>query len=383
MHQYVLLPGILLVLVFKMISCQFPYEAEVDERTGQISIDGSLVKGEALQTVRVSRSTSLYNPEFDPFLGCAVFIEDELGNTFTFSEIANGIYQRAIEDEFLVFNREYKLVVITPEDERYESDYEAITQGAPVDSVYYERDQSYDNSTDEVLEGIRFYLDLKGSETDSRYYRWSLSETWELRSIWPVNYFLNFEDTTKVYLDSPYELYYCWNSKNIPGIYSSSTINLASNLKKKIPLHFVSNKTDRLYIKYSLLVDQYSLNEGAYAYWNQIKMETEENGGLYTQQPGQTQTNLFNVNDDHESVLGYFWASSKTSKRIFIKHPPDLIVYTPHCELELFDDSMLASSQYPIYISLIGFPPTPYTSDKQCLNCTLRGGSNIMPSFWE
>ena len=377
------LAGILTILLMGLNSCQFPYDAEIEELSGMLSIDGSLVKGDSIQTIKVSRSSALSNPEFDPETACVVYIEDELGNIFTFPEVADGTYQMAIEEQFLVLGRAYKLIVITPDDKRYESDYETITSAAPVDSVYYEREDVYDAALDSDIQGIQFYVDLKGNDSNSKYYRWSLSETWEMRSLTWVNYYLNMGDTTKIYLDTPYDLYYCWRSTGISGVYASSTDNLVSNLKKKIPLHFVSNRSDRLQIRYSLLVEQYSLNEGAYSYWNQIKQDFEQSGGLYTQQPGQVESNLFNVDDSEERVFGYFWASSKTSKRIFINHPPDLVVYQPKCELEMLNETIIESGPFPIYVSLVGFPAIKYTSDQKCLDCRRRGGSIYKPSYWK
>jgi hypothetical protein len=363
-----------------MYSCQFPYVAEIDDLSGLITIDGSLVKGDTIQTINVSRSTSLTQPGFDPVTGCVVVIEDELGNIFTFPETKNGKYQLEIEDESIVIGRKYKLIVISLDDKRYESDYEKISPGAPVDSVYFEKDKFFDPSQDIEMEGLQFYLDLKGSESESRYYRWILTETWEYKSISPAQYYYNSEGDT-VNLESPYEFYRCWINKKIPGLYSSSTVNLTTNLKKKIPLHFVSNKTNRLGVRYSLMVEQYSMSEGAYSYWNQIKIETEESGGLYTQQPGQTKSNLFNVNDATERVLGYFWASSKKSKRIFVNRPSDLAVYISDCELLPLDTIALNYGPFPVYVFMS--LNVEYTSSQPCMNCTLAGGENIKPTFWE
>lgn len=226
-----------LIFLLYANSCQIPYEAEIEGKIGLISIDGSIVKGDSLQTITISTSTSLYIPEFYPVVGCAVFVEDELGNEFSFPEIIHGTYSLAIPDEFLVYDRMYKLKIITPEGEHYESDFEKITQGAPVDSIYYERDNMYVASADDELYFVQFYLDLKGSENDSRYYRWSLTEAWEYVSISYIDY-IYVNDTFLIeYPKTPLEFYRCWNSRKIPGFYSSSTVNLTSNLKKKIPLH--------------------------------------------------------------------------------------------------------------------------------------------------
>ncbi len=377
--------SIFLMLIFYANSCQIPFEAEIEGKIGLISIDGSIVKGDSLQTITISSSTSLYIPEFDPVIGCAVSIIDELGNEFLFPETEDGTYTRAIPDEFLVYDRMYRLKITTPDGDQYESDYETIRQGAPVDSIYYERDNMYVASEDEELYFVQFYLDLKGSESDSRYYRWGLTEAWEYVSISYIDYIYVDEELNIEYPESPIEFYRCWNSRKVPGFYSSSTVNLTSNLKKKIPLHQVSTVTGRLSIKYSLLVEQYSLNEGAYNYWNQAKTETEEAGGLYTQQPGQTQTNLFNVNDSKEEVLGYFWASSKTEKRIFTSRPRDLTI-NPYCQLYSFLLEDHGEGPFPRYIVIkmdADDDPIEFTSSPECLNCTLLGGVNKKPNYWE
>jgi hypothetical protein len=361
-------------------SCQIPYEAEIEEKIGLISIEGSIVKGDSTQTIIITRSTSLYTPEFDPVLDCAVSVEDDAGNEFTFQELERGIYKSVIPDEFLVFERKYKLIIRTPEGEQYESSYEVLNQSALVDSVYHERKNLYVASRDKELDGVHFYLDLMGSESDSRYYRWVLTETWEYISTSYINYYYANDSFNIEYPETPFEFFYCWRSMKIKGLYSSSTVNLTSNMKKKIPLHFVSNQTNRLSVEYSLLVEQYSLNAGAYNYWNQTKVETHESGGLHTQQPGQTRSNLFNINDNDEEVLGYFWASSKTKKRIFISRPPMMTFNNPECDLELIDYEV--DLTFPIFIIADPFG-NEYTTNSECLNCLLLGGDNKEPDYWE
>ncbi|MFC2129226.1 DUF4249 family protein, partial [Bacteroidota bacterium] len=241
------------------------------------------------------------------------------------------------------------------------------------------REIQYIESLGKDLDGIRFYLDLIGSESDSRYYRWGLTETWEYHSISHFDFIkLSFESPAS-YNTNPYEYYYCWRTEKIPGLYSSSTVNLTSNQKKKIPLNHVSGNSNRLIYKYSMLVEQYSLNEGAYNYWNRVKVEAEELGGLHTQQPGQVESNLVNMNDMDEVVLGYFWVAAKSTKRIFISHPTGLYVSQP-CRLEPFE---YETASYPLYIAVFPFSGLELTSEPECLDCRILGGSNIEPSFWE
>jgi hypothetical protein len=81
-------------------------------------------------------------------------------------------------------------------------------------------------------------------------------------------------------------------------------------------LKFISNLTDRLRVGYSILVDQYSLNEDEYLYWEKLQSITEQVGGLYDIIPSPVPSNVYCVDDPNEKVLGYFSVSANTSKRL-------------------------------------------------------------------
>lgn len=400
-------------------NCKFPYEAEVDERTGLMVIEGGIVKGDTTQTITVSRSASLYAPEIKPVSACEVSVLDEEGTEFKFTETEEGVYNADVLKDQLVLNRNYFVRVITPNGNVYESDFEQLLPAAPVDSVYFIR-EPVPRDNGEMGEVNQFYIDLKGTEDESRYYMWKLSETFEYHSSGPIDYqliylehavytdsmFINdtifLPDTTiiidtswietRVYIDSVISqpvfgadsMYTCWMSSDIGGLYSSSTINLESNAKKRIPLHAISTETDKLNVKYSLVVKQYSLSPNAYAFWNAVKIETQETGGLYTTQPGQVESNVRCISDENEEVLGYFWASSVASKRIFVASQSVSRYTYPHCELFLLEDRNMFEV-YPVYIMSVPEYGYEFTTERQeCMNCLLRsGGVNIKPVYWD
>ena len=86
----------------------------------------------------------------------------------------------------------------------------------------------------------------------------------------------------------------------------------------RLPLHFISNESDRLAERYSILVNQYSLNEDEYNYWEKLQNISEEVGSLYDITPSSIPGNIFCIEDPAEQVLGYFSVSAKTSKRTYI-----------------------------------------------------------------
>lgn len=375
-----LLPVILLVLGF---SCVSPYEADIEDEPTLISIEGSLIKGEEEQRVLVSTTASLDYPLFYPVRGCDVTLLDEFDNAYSYTEVSGGIYTVSIPDEELLIGRYYKLRVISGEGVVYESDYEMLNSGVEVDSLYYEIEDKVDNVSGEPYTGLQFYLDVKAGEDESRYFRWRIDETYEYESFAPISYYYLDESHTPIYPADAWEVYTCWMEGEISGLFQSSTMNLSQNEKKRIDLNYVSALTERLRIKYSLQVRQYTLSENAYEYFEQNRLSTEEGEGLYTRQPRQPITNFMNVDDDSERVLGYFWVSTQTSKRIFVPRIMEMDVSAEECAYWEYSDLEDGEGPFPIYLYDDVNNGKLYTSSRECFDCTRRGGTNVEPEYWE
>ncbi len=102
--------------------------------------------------------------------------------------------------------------------------------------------------------------------------------------------------------------------------------NVEGDLYKKAPLNFVSSETRRLHYRYSLLVRQMALSKKAFWYWDELAKNLQSKGNLFDTQPSLTPSNICNVNDEDELVIGYFSISGATEKRIFVEDIPDLEV---------------------------------------------------------
>ena len=155
---------------------------------------------------------------------------------------------------------------------------------------------------------------------------------------------------------------------------------MIKNEKKEIPLYFLEKTgSEKLWIKYCVTVNQYALNEESYQYWHQREIEINESDGIYTKQPFQLQSNIVNVNNADEQVLGFFWASSCTKKHIFFEDPFGYSSFEP-CPIRLILSQQYYDS-YPIFI--IGSPTEAYYAEQECFDCRLIGGTTQRPDFWK
>jgi hypothetical protein len=372
-NKYILI--LILIILSLPEGCVDPYYPDINDALQSIVIQGTLTDKEGYHYIRVSRSVPYNTPKNVPLEGCSVEIIDNAENIIHFYESEPGLYEQWIDQEYLKTGKQYKLRVTTS-DAVYESKYETMLPCPPVQNVYYEIKEKGTADPDYPIYGIQFFTDLVVPDGYARNYRWELEETWEYHAEYLI---FNYYDGTDFYqLDYGTDsLYYCWSSESIHEIYTGTINHITEDSLYRIPLRYVSNETDRLKVKYSLLIKQYSLNDTAYEYWNKLKKQSQETGGLYETQPQQVRGNISNINDDNEIVLGFFNVSGLSEKRIFVSER--FHFFPPSYECVPWDPFLgIPKTPVPIY-----FTQDWLLANRECFNCTLRGGTIYKPDFWE
>ena len=347
---------VVLMLTFMVSSCIKSYYPEIsNEDALKYVVTGGIIKGDTVQYINVSTTGTIskyYN--FLPVTGCAVHINDDKNNTYNAIDMKNGKYKFYIPESALTVGSSFLADIFipnehisSPEPIHIVSDFDQLNECPDIDSIYYFLDTLPSGDHLTVIRGIRFCIDLDATNTNSRYFRFETTETWEYRA-------------TLASQSSPVKA--CWMEGKIGEVYTLSTKNLTQNKYSRYPFHFIDNfSSQRLGWEYSLLVRQYALSEAAFNYWEKIRINSIEQGGLYEKQPLIIKGNMHNVSNPDQQVLGFFGVSSVKSKRIFVKTVAGLPYLYTDCD----------TSGEP--------PPVP---DKTCFNCLLSGGTNHKPAFW-
>lgn len=372
----------ILLLFLITASCVDKYLPELDKYEGLLVVDGVLTNDSDPVSVKLSVSSSVNGEQFIPLSGGELYITDENQQVTMLSETETGTYQ-AVDTSFRgQAGNSYQLHINLPNGRSYISDVCSLKAQSPIDSVYgiVEAPDNPDNSTE--FPGLQFYVENHSEVSDTCYYLWKLSQTWEYQSTFDIDYiwvgeFLPYPD--------PDSLRTCWITTNVNEIIFASTLYLDPTAINQFPLHFVSTESKKLSVKYSLLVKQLSISEGAFNFYNAIKEQNIEQGDLWTQQPFQILGNMHNVDNPDEPVLGYFVVGGVSEKRIFESRPALEFYYlecTPDFESLRFIE-FESESTWPIYIDDIMFFGLAMANQKVCFDCRLDGGSLDPPDFWE
>jgi hypothetical protein len=366
--------------ILLITGCVSQFIPKTTEDQDLLVVEGLITDQKEPYTLKLSRPFHLGTGNVArPMIGCDVTVSDDLGQSFSFTETAPGTYISDSVNFQGAIGRFYTLHVNTPTTNNnlnYESVPMELKPVPPIDSIYYEK-RTFALGTGGIPseEGCQIFLNTHDPNNKCKFYRWEYSETWEFRLPYPT----------------PNSL--CWLSNNSDIINIKSTSTIEQDRVVRYPLNFVSNTTDRLREKYSILVNQYSLNEDEYLYWEKLQNISELVGGLYDIIPTEIPSNVFCIDDPNQKVLGYFSVSARSSKRIFIKDHFAGVV-TPYTDYACIADTVFGQLSDPIpylnetvwVIIIHPAPPPPsyrvLTRTKGCYDCTVRG-TNIKPVFWE
>jgi len=376
-----ILPILALLLMY---ACIKPYNPLIESNAeNKYVVSGRITDMEGWQEVNVSVSSPIENPEYIPVSGCYVNILNDKGNVFPMPEESPGKYRVWLGQEYLTPGTAYKVTVYTPENELIESSYDTLLQGAPLDSVYYFIEDVPTSDPSVFLRGMQFYVNLNAPDVECRNYRWEVVESWEFHSAFPAEYY--YDGDFHQIIPPDYSNSVCWANGLVKNVYTLSTKSLSENVFIKYPLQFVDGHTSRLGILYSILVRQLALGVNAYNYWEQVRINNTEQGGLYEQQPFVIKGNLANLTNPDKEVLGYFYAASESSRRYFYKDIEGLeLDFTDYCNEDLLGNlgwKQFNKNDYPVYYHFNSQHALRILNN-ECVDCRLMGGSTTKPGFW-
>jgi hypothetical protein len=391
---------LLMALIFA--GCRKPYNPPaINAPNNYLVVEGVINSGPDSTFIKLSRTVKLSSLVIaNPELHAVLTVESDQGNSYPLVESANGVYVSAGLN--LDNTRKYRLRVKTANNEQYLSDFVAVVNSPPIDSINYVIKSN----------GLNLYSNTHDPKNNTHYYRWEYQETW----IFHTQYFSNFKSNGDTVLGRDLandEIYRCWKSDTSSGIMLGSSAKLKQDVIFENPLIFIGSTSEKFTSKYSILLKQYALTADAFTFWTNLKKNTEQLGSIFDAQPSEISGNMHCVSDPGKPVIGYISIGAVASQRIFISiyqlpsWTPDPIY--PDCSLVhdccYYDhvsptgahdnqvDELInykkGSPYDPYYIpidaiTVPGHPPIGYTasSENQCVDCTLRG-TNKQPAFWK
>jgi hypothetical protein len=390
---------ICLVIFLTLLRCREPYNPPIsNSNLNYLVVDGIIINGQDSTIVNLSRTDNISDSNFVPHpeFGARVTIIGAQGETYPLIEQTGGRY--VTPQLNLNYNETYWLKIITSNGKQYISDSIPVKQTPAIDSLGWTKNGST----------IQFYVNTHDAANNTRYYRWQYVETWQYNSIY--NSDLIYENGALSVRTPSQNVYTCWNSNNSTDILVGTSTGLSQDVIFQQPLLLDSlsvytypvniqlvlpELSQKFSSEYSLLVNQYAITPDAYVYWNNLKLNTEELGTLFSPEPSsQVQGNIHCITNPNEPVIGYIGASTLQQKRIFIKYN-DLFLGSPTTpQIGCYEFGVPPDSFNFYFSKPILFTPVTYEflnngqlegiygAPTYCANCEFDGGVNVKPDYW-
>ncbi len=374
-----------ILLVVVLAHCQEPFYPPVGAFGDYLVVEAVITDQPETQIVKLSRTfrldTSMVLPETHAKVE---IISDE--KIVRLYEADPGIYKTSPSLFQGQVGASYQLSINTLDGNQYLSDTVVLKYVPPIDSIHWKWEvkpslEKYGTlEHHEILQGVQLYVSTHDATDQTTYYRWDWEETYEFQAQFESLYKWDNDIRWLVPRLPEEQIFKCWNTVHNSDIYIYNTERLSTSQVSSFPINFVSNRTRRLQRRYSLLVWQYAISDRGYAYFQELKNNSENTGSIFDKQPFQVRGNVSNIYDSKEIVLGYFDASAVQKKRIFIKNSELEIKY-----LGIGAGCEKSSEPYSIALLKLGDqilldPPGVWTQ-RWCGDCTIEGVTK-KPDFW-
>ncbi|MDE3213243.1 MAG: DUF4249 domain-containing protein, partial [Bacteroidota bacterium] len=253
------------------------------------------------RTVQLSDTTASLSVE----TGARVEIADPSGALIPLTEIQPGQYEAA--PTVLNPSQTYQLKITTSNGVEYASDFVPVLQTPPIDSINWLQPGD-----------LTIYANSHDPTGNIHNFRWDYQETWQYRA--HLDREVGVDNGLMYYTDSTHQTYNCWISHSSSDILLGSTVALSQDQISGFPLLTIPQNSQKLSVRYSILVKQYALTDSAFQYLGVLKKNTENLGSIFDAQPTQLIGNFHSVTHPSETVIGYLTASTVSQQRIFISH---------------------------------------------------------------
>lgn len=364
-------------------SCKEPFEPEVSNVDHSILVlEGHIEVGGGESSISLGRTRPVYDSVARiPIRWAIMSLEAENGASWSLYHEEDGRY--FLRDS-LPEQQNYRLRILT-DGQVYLSDWLIPIVTPEIPEISFEKKEG------EVV----IYVSTQGNE-GARYFMWEYEETWIYQSPYRSSYKYDPVAGDVVPL-TPNDVltFRCWSSDRSKQINISSSERYQNDYIHQKELLKIDPLSEKLGERYSIQVTQRAIDQEAFIFWEAIRKNSNDIGGIFSPLPSIISSNIHNIDDPEEPVIGYLTAGKSAKKRQYINRrdvdPWRIVIDDYHtCAI----DTVIPRDYHAYFVQSIFVPLSPYCAEgggcigyfaatRNCADCSMRGGVLERPEFWE
>jgi hypothetical protein len=333
-------------------ACIEPFDINIGVARETIVVDGLLTDQPGPHTVQIFKSSDLSDQLNSVYTinGATVVLKDDQGATLVLRETSPGKYETPLGFQPII-GRYYHIEFTLSENEHFESTPELLTPVGDIKNLYYEFEKKQDPSLEDQLNprnGFNVYIDADLDPAQKNMVRWRTTGMFQIRTFpeskkegqsgpkgeivmvpapppcsgWAYNTKLGLRYVKECTCCD------CWVSQydQIPQVADQQLIS--GNEVKRRHVLFVPAGRRFFHKKYYVEVEQMSVSQRAFDFWESVKKQKETSSDLFQTPSGKTAGNVKSTGTTKTPVVGLFEVSAVKRKSLFID--PSAVPYPIH-----------------------------------------------------
>ena len=379
-------------LLLGLAGCVEPYMPDVINAPASYLVVDGFINGNGVTRIKLSRTENIAATTTPPVeKGAKIYVIDNTGLRYALTEKTSGSYQS--DSVVLPPTRQYQLRITTAANATYQSDATPLKVTPPIDKLGF---QVAGNQ-------VQFVLSTHDASAQSRYYSWSFTETWQFNSAFEsvLEYYPKMNGPGHLLMDvRTTPIHTCWRTERPTTITQATSIQLNQDAITDYVVRSFPDRAERVKVRYSVLVSQYTETPEEFAYRELLRKNTEAVGTVNDPLPTQLTGNVHRLDNAAEPVLGFVGAHTVQAQRIFVNkadlpaHAPEyydtpyntcVMSYLYFCDPQGTCDpvgvvKLFASPDY-VPLDYTSNPDGIISTSADCADCRRRG-TTTKPSFW-
>ena len=356
--------GMLLLLVACSEVIDLGTEGDIG---GQLVIYGRITNGTQGNELTISR-TGFLGQRPTPIVGAVVTVHDSQGIVASYEGNDEGVYTMVGNDPVGVPGESYYVRVAFAGGNTYESQPEIMPAISAKDSLYFQV-RDIEETSEEGITSTRFVVSVF-SDTEIVDPRPDLFIKWDLEEVF------SFEQAVLPMHNFPfYFRHTCYMTNEL----EQQRVQLFDGSELRLDRIDGQSQTDRSLdesfrgVHYFNLIQQ-NLTKGAHLFWSGLDQNVNRQGSIFDQPPGELATNLRNINDPTDEVLGYFEVMSVDTARLKVTNS----------QLGQFFPEPCPKNPEVDFAPFMAFWFIERFYEPECLNClVLPNSSHDRPSYFD
>jgi hypothetical protein len=317
------------VVVLVLDGCIDRFYVSKQDNDQIILIEGMITDRPGPYEVKLSYANNISEQLnfIDKVQKATILLLDNEASAETLTEISPGTYQTS--NVRGIVGHQYRIRVSLSDGSVYESLPETLLPVGKLERVYYEFDAHVRPSVKPIppSPGLNVYVDASVVPEQAGLVRWRTIGTWENATFPELRIIPSLSPRGEVIVihDPPRcagsdrrrcTCCYCWMTNYDPEPVLSDPLFHKEKVKRQF-VSFVPAYANVFYDKFHLKVEQMSVSENIYQFWDMVKTQKQKGSDLFQTPASKLTGNIKNVNGSTR-VIGYFGASSVRDTSFFI-----------------------------------------------------------------